>query len=189
MFLRLVLFLGLVGHKLVWEAFKRGQGAPKAKKQVPAEPLARILKLCKIVVLIGLLVQTLFLRVFPIVKDPKRLRFAGVTIYLVGLITAITGRVQLGRNWVDLEDYRVLEQQSLVTNGIFRHIRHPIYAGDWLLILGLELALNSWLVLGTIPLLLFIVRQALTEEALLSQSFTDYEAYRRRSKRFIPFIL
>lgn len=189
MYLRLVLFLGLVAHKLVWEILKRGQGVPKPKKQTGTKPLARILKLGKIVVLAFLLVQTLFLRVFPIAKNPKHLRIAGVIIYLTGLVTAITGRIQLGKNWVELEDYQVLQEQSLVTNGIFRYVRHPIYAGDFFLILGLELALNSWLVLGVIPLLAVIVRQVLAEEALLSQVFREYEAYRQRSKRFIPFLL
>jgi protein-S-isoprenylcysteine O-methyltransferase Ste14 len=188
-YLRLILFLGLVAHKLVWEVLKRGQGVPRAKKQTDKKPLAGILKLCKIIVLSFLLVQTLFLKVFPIIENPRRLRIAGVIIYFVGLITAVAGRVQLGKNWVDLEDYQVLQEQSLVTNGIFRYVRHPIYTGDLLLILGLELALNSWLVLGVIPLLAVIVRQVWAEEALLSRVFSDYEAYRKRSKRFIPFIV
>jgi len=188
-YLRLLLFLGLVAHKLVWEILKRGQGVPKPKKQTSPKPLARILKLGKITALAFLLVQTLFLRVLPITKNPKYLRIAGVTTFFAGLATAIMGRVRLGKNWANLEDYQVLQEQSLVTNGIFRYIRHPIYAGDFFLVLGLELALNSWLVLGVIPLLAVIARQALAEEELLSRVFDDYEAYRRQSKRFIPFVL
>jgi protein-S-isoprenylcysteine O-methyltransferase Ste14 len=54
---------------------------------------------------------------------------------------------------------------------------------------GLELALNSWLVLTVLIPLAVGIRQALAEEALLSRVFPDYGAYRKRTKRFIPFIL
>jgi len=188
-YLRLVLLLGLVAHKLVWEVLKGGRKAPREKQQTPAKPLARALKLVKVLVLAGLVVQTLFLDILPLAENPASVRVAGVAVYCLGLTMAIVGRVQLGKNWVDLEDYQVLRGQALVTGGIFRYIRHPIYAGDFLLILGLELALNSWLVLGVIPLLFVILRQARAEEALLSRVFDDYEAYCKRSKRFIPFVV
>ncbi len=97
--------------------------------------------------------------------------------------------MQLGKNWANLEDYQVLSGQHLVQNGIYRYIRHPIYTGDVLLILGLELALNSWLVLLVIPLIIIVVRQTLEEERVLQKSFPEYAQYRKNSKMFIPFIV
>jgi protein-S-isoprenylcysteine O-methyltransferase Ste14 len=102
--------------------------------------------------------------------------------------TAVLGRVQLGKNWIDLEDYRVLPEQSLTTKGIYRYIRHPIYSGDILLLTGLELALNSWLVVVVFVPMIVAVKQALAEEALLARVFPAYGEYCRRTKRFIPFI-
>jgi protein-S-isoprenylcysteine O-methyltransferase Ste14 len=110
-------------------------------------------------------------------------------IFLTGLLMAVLGRLQLGRNWLDLEDSHVLPDQSLTTGGIYAYIRHPIYAGDILLLIGLELALNSWLVLAVLVPLAVVVRQVLTEESLLSNVFPGYESYRKRTKRFIPFIV
>ena len=110
-------------------------------------------------------------------------------IYSLGLIIAITGRIQLGNNWVNLEDYQVIEGQRIVQTGIYSHIRHPIYTGDILLILGLELALNSWLVLIVIPLVFYVVKQTLAEEAILSQAFPNYNDYSRHTKMFIPYIV
>jgi protein-S-isoprenylcysteine O-methyltransferase Ste14 len=95
----------------------------------------------------------------------------------------------LGKNWVDLEDYQVLPEQLLVTEGIYRYVRHPIYTGDVLLLVGLELALNSWLVVAVLIPLAVFVRQALAEEALLSRVFPEYAAYCQRTKRFIPFLV
>jgi protein-S-isoprenylcysteine O-methyltransferase Ste14 len=186
--LRLVLFAGLVLHKLVWEIYKL-RALPT---QTP--PSARSLKTwavksAKAIVLVGLLAQTLFLDVLPIMGAPVWLPTAGLLIYLAGLLLAIAGRIQLGKNWANIEDAAVLKQQVLVNEGIYRYIRHPIYAGDMLLLVGLELALNSWLVLLTsVPIVIF-VRQALAEEKLLAQSFAGYAAYRQRTKRFIPFLI
>jgi protein-S-isoprenylcysteine O-methyltransferase Ste14 len=107
---------------------------------------------------------------------------------MTGLATAILGRLHLGSNWVDLEDARVLPDQKVISNGVYRFIRHPIYAGDLLLVTGLQLALNSWLVLGAGLLSLVVARRAAAEEKLLAISLPDYAAYKRRTKRFIPFV-
>ena len=113
----------------------------------------------------------------------------GTTIYFGGLAMAVIARLQLGKNWANIEDCRVSSGQSLITSGIYRYIRHPIYTGDILLLVGLELALNSWLVLGGIILFAVVIKQALAEENLLTQAIPAYKAYCGRTKRFIPFIL
>jgi protein-S-isoprenylcysteine O-methyltransferase Ste14 len=186
--LRIYLFSGLLLHKIVWEALKirdRKDNLPKKKRE---GGLLKLIKLTKISILAFLVIQTLALNVFPILEHPGPLRVLGTAIFTLGLAIAILGRLNLGKNWADLEDYQTLPGQSVVTHGIYRFVRHPIYAGDFLLILGLELALNSWLLLGVLFLLIVIIRQSLAEEAVLSRAFPDYEAYRAGTKMFIPFI-
>jgi protein-S-isoprenylcysteine O-methyltransferase Ste14 len=186
--LRLILFLGLVFHKVLWEIMKRRESlgiTPQPFKW----SFKSLVKFFKMMVLVFLVVQTLFLDLLPIVDRPIGLRVMGTTIYFVGLAMALTARLQLGKHWANIEDCQVISGQSLITSGIYRYIRHPIYAGDITLLVGLELALNSWLVLGIFILLLFVIRQALAEEALLSQVFPEYRAYCSRTKRFIPFIV
>ena len=188
-FLRVIYVAGMAVHKLVWEVLKRRDSRPEPAAE-PVSPTKRLVKLFKAMVLGAIILQTLFVPDFPqISKRPFWLRVVGTVIYFVGLATAILGRLQLGDNWVDLEDYQVIPEQALVTKGLYRFIRHPIYAGDILLLLGLELALNSWLVLGTVPLTAVVLRQAKAEEEVLSDSFTNYEEYRQQSKMLIPFIL
>jgi protein-S-isoprenylcysteine O-methyltransferase Ste14 len=77
----------------------------------------------------------------------------------------------------------------VVSKGLYRFIRHPIYVGDLLLLIGLELSLNSWLVLGVILLLPVVIRQAVSEEKMLMRSLPGYETYCARTKRFIPFLI
>lgn len=190
MALRILFFAGLVFHKLVWEWMKRGAHPVSEKARSAQMPvLKRAVKTVKILVLVFLVIQTLFLNILPILKEPAVLKAAGTILYFAGLVIAILGRVQLGANWANLEDYQILSNQNLVQSGIYRYIRHPIYAGDLLLVFGLELALNSWLVLGAVGLALVVFRQTLAEERILSQTFSGYGAYRRRTKMFIPFVV
>lgn len=186
--LRLVLLGGLLAHKLVWEVLKRRSPAPQRQLASPGI-VKRLIKLAKAAVLLGLLAQTLFFDVLPITEQPTNLQIIGTVIFLIGLGTAVLGRVQLGQNWKDVEDLAVARQESLATGGIYGYIRHPIYAGDMLLLIGLELALNSWLVLAMIVPMLVFARQATAEETLLARRFQGYAAYRQRTKRFIPFLI
>lgn len=186
--LRIVLFLGLVSHKLLWEFLKWKSEARKLRSPSQGLAVKWLIKPLKMFVLAFILIQTLFLDLLPIAQDPYFLRIFGTLIYFAGLGTAILGRVQLGKNWVDLEDYQVLPEQSLTTRGIYRYIRHPIYSGDILMLTGLELALNSWLVVIVFAFLLVTVKQALAEEVLLARVFPNYGDYCKRTKRFIPFV-
>lgn len=187
--LRVVLALGMVAHKLLWEVL-RGKDGQKSRRQLTAPPSVRwLVKGVKATVLLLLLMQTLFLDLLPIASQPFLVRSLGIILYVAGLATAMLGRVQLGNNWVDLEDYQVLDAQQLVTQGIYRYIRHPIYTGDIVLLIGLELALNSWLVLATVLPFVVVIRQAWREDALLARAFPGYNAYCTRTKRFIPFLV
>ncbi len=188
-YLRLYLLLGMVIHKLVWEILKRRKGAPQSESPKLEFNFKTLVKIVKTLILIFLIIQTAFLDVFPILDDPLALRIFGVLLYTAGLVLAIIARVQLGQNWANLEDFQVLRGQQLVQTGIYQYIRHPIYTGDFLFVLGLELALNSWLVLIVLPLAVVIYRQALAEEKLLSNEIPGYADYCRRSKMFIPYLL
>ena len=181
--LRLYLLAGLVAHKALWEWMKRGR--PKT-----ATPRLQtgVVKAVKIAILLGIVVQTLLPEIFPIADDPRILRTVGAFVYTLGLAIAVVGRVQLGANWSDIETAEVLKKHSVVSQGIYRYIRHPIYVGDLILLIGLELALNSWLVLGALALIPVVLRQAVREERTLVATLPGYADYCARTKRFIPFV-
>ena len=187
--LRIFLFAGLALHKLIWEIWKRKYSSGERAQPKQRSPLQRVLKLAKIALLIFFLVQTLFLDVLPIKDAPFFVRTLGVTLFILGLCMSISARVHLGPNWQNVEDQQLMEKHLLVTNGIYRFIRHPIYAGDLLLVIGLQLALQSWLFLLGIMIALVIVRQAIAEEKLLLTKFPEYHAYCVRTKRFLPFLI
>lgn len=188
-FLRIYLFAGMLLHKVVWEYLKQKSPTP-APKRPEKFGFKSVIKVGKVAFLIFLFFQVIFpAPILPLAKQPGLLRIVGVVIYSLGLLVAISGRIQLGKNWANLEDYQIMQEQKLVEQGIYRWIRHPIYSGDLLLVLGVELALNSWLVLLIIPLGAVVYRQAKEEEKILSQAFSDYPAYQERTRMFIPFVI
>lgn len=189
--LRIYLLGGLIAHKAVWEYLKRisGKGATAAPNAERSDPLMAAIKGVKILILVGIAFQTMLPDILPISKSPEKIRLAGAMIYTIGLAIALIGRLQLGINWSDIEEARVLSRQQVVSNGIYRFIRHPIYVGDILLLIGLELGLNSWLALGALALVPVVVWKAIGEEEMLAASLSGYEEYRARTKRFIPFVV
>jgi protein-S-isoprenylcysteine O-methyltransferase Ste14 len=191
MMLRLYLLAGLVAHKAVWEWLKRpGQASSPTEPRQSVPLRLRLVKLAKMGILGAILVQTAWPGYWlPILDSPGTLVAAGVALYTLGLATAVAARLQLGRNWSDIEAAQVLPGQAIIRNGIYRYVRHPIYVGDLLLLAGLELALNSWLVAGVIVLVPVVLSRALREEELLKRSLAGYREYCETSKRFIPFVV
>jgi protein-S-isoprenylcysteine O-methyltransferase Ste14 len=109
-------------------------------------------------------------------------------MYAAGLGVAMLGRLQLGRNWANIEDAQVLPDQQVVQSGVYRYVRHPIYAGDLLMLTGLQLALNSWLVLAVLLPFGVVLKRTAAEEGLLVERFPEYSQYQQRTKRLIPFV-
>jgi protein-S-isoprenylcysteine O-methyltransferase Ste14 len=172
-------------HKIIWESLRHKAG------EKPTEPRSIQLiaiKAIKIGILLGVTVQIWLPDILPITTEAFGLRLAGTIIYTIGLATAIAARFQLGDNWANIETGQVLNRQKVVANGIYAYVRHPIYIGDLLLLLGLELALNSWFVLGVLILAPVVMLKAIKEERMLAGELPGYEAYCQRSKRFIPFV-
>ncbi len=186
--LRVYLLIGLLTHKAVWEAMKRMPGAPAGKPLGKPSLKIRLVKAAKMAILAGIIVQVLIGDVLPMAEDPAGVRLAGAILFTLGLGIALIGRIQLGSNWLDIESAGVKNTQRVIASGIYSFVRHPIYVGDLILLLGLELALNSWLVFGVVLLIPVVLRQAVSEERLLVSNLPGYDLYCRRTKRFIPFL-
>ena len=122
------------------------------------------------------------------VLDGETVRWLGVFFYLAGGALRIWPIFVLGRRFSGL--VAIQPGHELVTDGIYRVIRHPSYLGMIILMLGWALAFRSGLgvILAAliVPPLLARIR---SEETLLRLQFGDeYDAYRRRTSRLIPGI-
>jgi protein-S-isoprenylcysteine O-methyltransferase Ste14 len=184
--LNLYLLGGILLHKAYWEMTKRR--VPPAPK--PSLSLAvRLVKAVKVMVLLGIVIQLLIpWTILPLAADAVPVQAAGLALFTLGLAMAITARAQLGASWSDIEAPGQVAKPDLICHGLYRHIRHPIYTGDVLLLIGLELALNSQLVYAILLMVPAILMQAIREERLLVRKLPGYQAYCKRTKRFVPFV-
>ncbi|MBV9787459.1 MAG: isoprenylcysteine carboxylmethyltransferase family protein [Chloroflexi bacterium] len=84
----------------------------------------------------------------------------------------------------------VADEQTVVTSGPYSLVRHPMYAGAFLLLLFTPLALGSWVALPfVVPLMLVIVVRLREEEKFLQANLRGYEQYRRTVRyRLVPFV-
>jgi protein-S-isoprenylcysteine O-methyltransferase Ste14 len=112
---------------------------------------------------------------------------AGLAFLVVGLWLFYKSHADLGTNWsITLE---VRENHQLITNGVYRRVRHPMYLGLLLYSIGQALVLPNW-VAGPSYLaalgLLFAFR-VVPEERMMRERFgADYVAYAARTKRLLP---
>ena len=81
------------------------------------------------------------------------------------------------------------EGAPLVTHGLYRHVRHPIYLSEALIAVGAPLTLGcrALLVLSAAALAVLSVRIAREEDAL-ARTFPDYARYAATTKRIVPFV-
>jgi len=112
----------------------------------------------------------------------------GVALCALGIGLAIWARVNLGRNWGMPMSRK--EQPELVTSGPYAYVRHPIYTGMLMAMLGSAIGESAF---RSIPLVMFgiyFVYSARREEALMTEHFPQqYPAYRKRTKMLVPFAL
>jgi protein-S-isoprenylcysteine O-methyltransferase Ste14 len=93
----------------------------------------------------------------------------------------------LGRNWSPSLQLR--EGHTLVTEGVYRSIRHPMYASQWLWGMAQALLLQNWIagwagVVLFVPLYVFRVAR---EERMMLETFGEaYRAYMNRTGRVVP---
>jgi protein-S-isoprenylcysteine O-methyltransferase Ste14 len=112
---------------------------------------------------------------------------AGVVCFAIGLWLFYRSHKDLGTSWsVTLQ---VREQHRLVTDGVYRRIRHPMYASLFLYSLGQILVLPNWLA-GPSYLVAFGILYALrfrAEERMMLEEFGDeYSAYMAKTRRLVP---
>jgi protein-S-isoprenylcysteine O-methyltransferase Ste14 len=106
---------------------------------------------------------------------------------LLGLAawTGIAGVRALGKNLTPLP--APSSNSTLVTDGIYGKIRHPLYTSLMALGLGWAFAFSSAAGLGlAVVLCIFLHAKARHEEALLCLRFPEYPDYRRRVPRYLP---
>lgn len=116
---------------------------------------------------------------------PDWVQFAGIVIGLSGLIVCLLSFWALNRNLSPFPS--PVENGQLITSGVYRMIRHPIYTGVILLAIGYGLfsASFSRLIISGILFLFFYIKSTY-EEKLLLQKYPAYAVYKLKTGRLFP---
>jgi protein-S-isoprenylcysteine O-methyltransferase Ste14 len=139
-----------------------------------------------VILVVLLLVHTRVLKGHTSTSDPW-LQGIGLAIFLLGLALAIWARVYLGRNWGMPMSQKA--DPELVTTGPYRSIRHPIYSGIILAMIGTTIAVSLYWLAAVVVVGAYFVYSAIMEERYMAGRFPDsYPDYKRSTKMLIPFI-
>jgi protein-S-isoprenylcysteine O-methyltransferase Ste14 len=112
---------------------------------------------------------------------------SGIVCFVIGLWLFYRSHADLGANWsITLE---VRDRHRLITQGIYRRVRHPMYSALLLYGVAHALVIPNW-VAGPSNLVAFAVLFALRvraeERMMLEQFGEEYTAYMARTKRLVP---
>lgn len=111
----------------------------------------------------------------------------GALAWIAGLWLFWRSHVDLGRNWsVSLE---LRADHRLVTHGVYRTIRHPMYSSFLLFGLAQALLLPNWIAgpAALVAVLVMCIIRLPHEEAMMLEHFGDeYREYSRRTGRLLP---
>lgn len=111
----------------------------------------------------------------------------GVVFIASAVFVFWRSHVDLGLNWSPSLEIR--EQHELITRGIYRLIRHPMYASQWLWVLAQPLLLQNWVagLLGSLVFVPFYFLRVRAEEKLMLEIFGEkYDAYRQTTGAIFP---
>jgi len=118
------------------------------------------------------------------------LAWLGSAVAIAALLMFHLTHRALGRNWSISLDVR--ENHDLVTNGIYRRVRHPMYSAFWLWAIAQALLLPNWIAgfAGLAGFGVLYFGRVAREERMMLETFGDsYRAYMARTGRVFPSVL
>ncbi len=115
--------------------------------------------------------------------------YLGVFLMLLGFGFAVWARFALGRNWSGM--VTVKQDHTLITSGPYAWVRHPIYTGILLALVGTAVTLGTVINMVEVPAVALALWLKLrTEEKFMFETFGEqYSTYRQHVKALIPHVI
>lgn len=118
---------------------------------------------------------------------PSSLTYLGLALQFPYLWIFYRSHADLTRNWSPGLEIRL--GHELVTGGVYRHIRHPMYVAVAVSVIAQPLLLQNWLAgpPAVLAMLLFLAARVPAEERMMKSHFgTDYHSYHATTGHFFP---
>jgi len=118
---------------------------------------------------------------------PAAARFGGWLLLASGAVVTLVAQRHMGASWrVGIDD----RPTDLVTTGLFRHVRNPIFAGMLAFVAGVVILSPAWwsIAIGILTALGVRLQVAYEERHLIALHDRAYLAYAARAGRVVPFV-
>ncbi|MGD0364228.1 MAG: isoprenylcysteine carboxylmethyltransferase family protein [Bryobacteraceae bacterium] len=168
-------------------------GAVSAKKTVRREGLGSRMMQLAFLATAGALVFWRKLPVGPLagrfVPETPAIAWRGLAVTAAGCAFAVWARILLGGNWSG--SVTVKKDHLLIRQGPYAIVRHPIYSGLLLGLLGTGLIVGEWRALAGLALAFagWWMKSRVEESFMVDRFGAEYTGYRREVKAIIPFVL
>jgi len=162
----------------------------RVRKNIKAEPVGSRLAISLVAIgafellfrsrLTSGMLQGSFMPDIPVV------RYLGIALLWGGVAFAIWARYHIGEYWS--ARVAVKEDHRVIDSGPYAHVRHPIYSGILLGLIGTALAVGNWrAVIVFIVILIVLILKALAEEKYLTEQLgSAYVEYKKRTGMLSP---
>jgi len=162
---------------------RRMHAGPRAETR----PVQKVVMVGSFVSLAAMTVVSVLDHRFGWSQVPTAISLLGDALVAIGLGVAMLVVVQ---NSYAAATVTVEAGQKLVSTGVYGLVRHPMYTGNVIMMVGIPLALGSyWGLLLVIPGLVGLVFRIFDEEKLLKQELAGYREYAQRVRyRLVPYI-
>lgn len=134
-----------------------------------------------------LLFALYFFDFLPKLQIPKLFSFLGLAVAILGILIVLFAILKLDKNLTAFPTPKT--DSELITSGLYRYFRHPIYSGIILFVFGYAVFRMSFykLIIATILFFWFFLKTNY-EEKQLQKKYPDYKNYKEKVGRFFPKI-
>jgi len=124
----------------------------------------------------------------PLYTMQSPMNVVGALIFIIGLVITVNAQMTLKRNYSGT--LRIREGHQLITHGIYKYVRHPVYTGTLLRTFAIPIYTTSLLgflfALVGIPLVIYRIG---VEEQMLIEEFSDeYLEYTKATRKLFPYV-
>jgi protein-S-isoprenylcysteine O-methyltransferase Ste14 len=162
---------------------RRMRGGPTAEK----EPTQKIIMFVTSLGFVGLIVSPAFDHRFAWSHMPPYVALAGDGLVLLGWLAIF---FVFRENTFSSATIELAPDQQVISTGPYARVRHPMYAGGLVMLLGIPIALGSWWgVIVMVAILPALIWRLLDEEKFLARNLPGYVEYQNRVRyRLIPLV-
>lgn len=118
---------------------------------------------------------------------PEWIKILGIPVMILAIWLLWRSHYDLGRNWIEYIGIR--KDHKLITTGIFKYIRHPMYAAHIVWGIAQIMMLSNWLVGPSILivfLMVYFYRVKKEEKVLIDEFGDEYKKYIQKTGRLLP---